>query len=1089
LSTDPSAALNELVQRWRELRAQGRSASAEELCAACPEMVEALQTRLRELTSQELLPGRNRGGETVAEPAENAQPPAGEDSYCTRDGSVEASGHGTEQPWESGLVPFPHPRRRGVPRLPEIPGYEILTELGRGGMGVVYKARHIKLKRLVALKMLLAGYHARAGQVGRFRAEAEAVARLRHRNIVQVYEVGEHAGLPFFSLEYADGGSLEGKVGNTPVPVRDAAGLVEVLARAMHAAHQHGVVHRDLKPANILLCRKPESPPGEVSSPLADFEPKVTDFGLAKALDEDQGRTIPGDVLGTPTYMAPEQAAGQAGRAGPLADVHGLGAILYYLLTGRPPFQGASTAEILDQVRGQEPVAPCRLRPGVPRDLETVCLKCLRKDPARRYASAGALADDLRRFLDNRPVLARPVSRGARLWRWARRNPVVAGLSAALLVVLGVSLAGLTHLWLRAENEATTAVAERRRAEGNAAEARKQQGIAEAQRAVALAEAAKAGKIAEVLAGMFEASDPLGLNGAPLLAFRSGDTLTAREILDRGAARVVNDLKAEPEVRAKLMDTLGGVYCTLGLTEKAQPLLEEALAIHRRVLPADDAELANNLHNLGWLHHQRGNYAEAEKFYREALDIRRRQAGDTGALSTTLFTLAWLLADEEDFAAAERLFKEVIALRRQHLGDAHRDVAVAYAGLASLYLNEGRFQEAVGPSLQAVAILRKVEQNKGLAESIVLFQQGLLAREMPPIAGSFLGWGGLADAERHFRRCLELTRRILGNRHPYTALVLHELAHTLERRGQDAEAEKCFRACLAIARPYGLEHPKVQIAVNSFATLLERRGKGAEAQELLREMVAASRKHYGPDHPLVANALLIQAQHEERSTRELLLREALAMYRKAAGPPRRHLVLCLNRLSVCLGPGRAAEAEKLGSEAVTLGRQCFGPEHPLLGIMLCNLASFRMDCGRHDGVESLLRDALAIVRKDAAARAGTARSAWRLLGRYYRDIGQADDASAAALERRKLAGNSALQLYEVALDFARCAALPKITAGRRRHYEDLALATLQQARKRGFADIRRLQSDADLRPLRDRQEFRALLAGLDGPMATRKPGP
>jgi serine/threonine-protein kinase len=307
--------------------------------------------------------------------------------------------------------------------LPRVPGYETVAELGGGGMGVVYLARQRSLKRPVALKMILAGLHADSTARLRFRTEAEAVARLQHPNIVQIHEVGEYDGKPFLSLEYAAGGNLLRKVAGTARPERESARLVETLARAVHYTHQRGILHRDLKPTNVLLT--------------ADGTPKITDFGLAKVLDADGGPTRTESLLGTPSYMAPEQA-GDTRNVGASADVYSLGAILYELLTGRPPFQGATALGTLEQVRTQEPVPPRRRRRSVSVDLETICLKCLEKEPGKRYPSAEALADDLRCFLEGQPIQARPVPAWERLWRSARRRPalIARALGAAALVCL-----------------------------------------------------------------------------------------------------------------------------------------------------------------------------------------------------------------------------------------------------------------------------------------------------------------------------------------------------------------------------------------------------------------------------------------------------------------------------------------------------------------------------------------------------------------------------------------------------------------------------------------------------------------------------
>jgi hypothetical protein len=330
------------------------------------------------------------------------------------------------------------------PELPSIPGYEILGELGRGGMGVVYKARHTRLKRSVALKMILGGALVGPEHLARFRTEAEAVARLQHPHIVQIYEIGEHNGLPFLALEFVDGGSLSARLAGNPQQPAEAARVVETLAGAMHAAHQAGVVHRDLKPANVLLT--------------TSGAPKVTDFGLAKQLDDPSGQTQPGAIMGTPSYMAPEQAAGDKD-IGPAADVYALGAILYECLTGRPPFRGATVLDTLEQVRTQEPVPPRALQPNLPRDLETVCLKCLQKEPARRYGSAAELAADLRRFQEGKPILARPVGRLERAVKWARRRPAAAAFLAALIIGTVVSTSLAVYARQKAEQASGNAAA------------------------------------------------------------------------------------------------------------------------------------------------------------------------------------------------------------------------------------------------------------------------------------------------------------------------------------------------------------------------------------------------------------------------------------------------------------------------------------------------------------------------------------------------------------------------------------------------------------------------------------------------------
>ena len=331
------------------------------------------------------------------------------------------------------------------------PGYEIMGELGRGGMGVVYKARHLRLGRVVALKMVLSGSYASSTELVRFLGEAESVARMQHPNIVQIFETGQFAGLPYFTLEFVDGGNLTAKLGGTPLPPREAARLVEALAWAVHSAHEQGIIHRDLKPANVLLT--------------GDGTPKITDFGLAKHIATGEGITQSGAIMGTPSYMAPEQASDGGKHVGPLVDVYALGAILYECLTGRAPFLGPTPLETVMQVLEAEPTPVRQLQPSTPRDLETICLKCLQKDPRRRFADARGLAEDLRRWQGGELIEARPAGFVERGLKWVRRRPALAALvGVSVLAGLVVAAAGL---WFTAQlaDQRDRAVAARRDAE------------------------------------------------------------------------------------------------------------------------------------------------------------------------------------------------------------------------------------------------------------------------------------------------------------------------------------------------------------------------------------------------------------------------------------------------------------------------------------------------------------------------------------------------------------------------------------------------------------------------------------------------
>jgi serine/threonine protein kinase/lipoprotein NlpI len=423
LAHDTPALLELIAAEWELRRRHGDATTLEEYLQRFPQVSQELRTALQ----------TRNGLSNLAAPVPAANPPhtgitttppspAAVD-FAQRQSLTEAEA----RPVIAGADP--------VAQRPDgetISGYEILGEIGRGGMGVVYKARHRALKRLVALKMILAGSYAGPNQLTRFRTEAEAAARVQHAHLVQIYEVGEQEGRPYLALEYVEGGSLDKQLNGTPMPARQAAALVETLARAIDAAHQAGIIHRDLKPANVLLT--------------ADGTPKITDFGLAKRLDESAGETASGTILGTPSYMAPEQARGQSKHIGPAADVYALGAILYELLTGRPPFKAASALDTLAQVIGDEPVAPRQLQSKTPRDLETICLKCLQKEPHKRYARASLLAEDLGRFLRGESIQARPTPAWERSLNWARRRPAVAALLVvSALAVIGAIAGGWFH--------------------------------------------------------------------------------------------------------------------------------------------------------------------------------------------------------------------------------------------------------------------------------------------------------------------------------------------------------------------------------------------------------------------------------------------------------------------------------------------------------------------------------------------------------------------------------------------------------------------------------------------------------------------
>ncbi len=570
-------------------------------------------------------------------------------------------------------------RRRALDVAPSIAGYEILSELGRGGMGVVYHARQTSLGREVALKIILAGAHAGESERARFRVEAETAARLKHPHIVPIYEIGEQGQLPYLALEFVDGGSLAQAMAVRPLAPVQAAAMVETLARAMDYVHQRGVVHRDLKPANVLLT--------------AEGVPKITDFGLAKWLDAPSGQaTQSGTVLGTPSYMAPEQAHGKSALIGTATDVYALGAMLYEMVTGRPPFHAATSQETVQQLLTEEPLPPSRLQPRVPRDLETICLKCLQKEPARRYAGAGALADDLRCFLDRKPIRARPTPAWERAAKWARRRPAVAVLvGVSVAAVLAVAIMGLAYN-ARLQRERDTARVNFQMA------------------------------LDAVDRFYNQVSENTLLNTPRMEPLRRQLLETAQEFYERFVRERAND----PEARVQL----GRTYQRLGqLTRQTKSkteaieFMKQAIAIQEPLVRAhpDNSEYQSDLAishaNLGGLLGETGRMDQAAQQFRKTLPLWEalvRRNPSHGAyrqrLGHTWFSLGEVchIAAQNDEArqahARARAVLEELVRDEPRVPDHRKELALLINAQGALAFGTGAFAEAAKAFGDALAL-------------------------------------------------------------------------------------------------------------------------------------------------------------------------------------------------------------------------------------------------------------------------------------------------------------------------------------------------------------------------------------------------
>jgi serine/threonine-protein kinase len=744
-------------------------------------------------------------------------------------------------------------KRRAVEQLPQsVAGYDVLGLLGRGAMGVVYKARQRGLKRLVALKMILAGGHAAEHELARFRIEAEAVAQLQHPNIVQIYEVGEEEGRPFFSLEFVEGTSLDKKIQGTPVPPREAALLGQQLAEAMDYAHKNGIIHRDLKPANILLT--------------ADGTPKIGDFGLAKKLEEDAGQTRTGTVLGTPSYMSPEQAEGKIAEVGPLSDVYSLGAILYDLLTGRAPFKGTTILETLEQVRTREPVPPVQLQPGVPRDLETICLKCLQKDPERRYSSAGALAEDLGRFLKGEPILARPVGRVERLWRWCKRNPWMAGLGATVVVaVIAWGITASLMAW-QINLQKDEIHVKKDEAERQTKEAEKQTVIAqkteESSKATADAAVSQMVKLGKMLDERLRSRRLAQLAGPEVVRLRAEILATLRQALINVSAKI--DLAGgTPFGPVGTYQALGDLLLKLGQSQEALRAFQQGHQIVKKLAderPNSDltrANLAVMVLRLGKVPFEQGDARTALKYYlqardihwdvlthprdgyyKEAREVKQIVSHDDIPVGEAYLALGMAAEAKKHFAEAltyragwlkgETKPGEVTS-GRSYVMQAHLCLGMACARLGDAKGAEEHFGEALklGEALQLPEDFAK-KSPLAAAE----FRDDL-ARTQGAYGDALIRLGEAEEADKVYRSSLQNMERAIAfddlSRQDLLALTHERLAAAARARGQKADAARHSEEALKLREELYRADSGNPVHKAAFVLAMARSGKHAPA--------------------------------------------------------------------------------------------------------------------------------------------------------------------------------------------------------------------------------------------------------------------
>jgi eukaryotic-like serine/threonine-protein kinase len=699
---------------------------------------------------------------------------------------------------EKPLVTAGPPRFSSAAKVRYFGDYALLEEIAQGGMGVVYKARQLNLNRQVALKMILGGKLASAADLQRFRSEAEAVANLDHPNIVPIYEIGEHEGQQYFAMKLIEGPSLAEMLlrDGFRFSAKETARLIATLARAIHCAHQHGILHRDLKPANILID--------------AQGEPHITDFGLAKNIKTSNDITLSGTVIGTPAYMAPEQAAGRGKEVTTAADVYSLGAILYELLTGRPPFQGSTVLETLRKVTDEEPARPSTVNRRFNRDLDTICLKCLEKDPQRRYGSAEALADDLDRWRHHEPILARRVSVGERVWKAARRRPALAALfataGAALITITVISIT--MGLRIAASEQAALAEAER-----------------------AYRESEKSQQAANFLKNMIGDVWPTAARGRDTEIFKDALRMTAERL--RG-------LKGHPEVEVDVRLTLARAYEELGLFNELEAMSREAARVARAHWGERHERVAEALIFQGYAFFILHSYDESIAAYQEALQIRRALYGEEHSLVAHSYHRVGLaLLFKGDWPKSETFFRKALAIQ-QALPNAKAELGHTYGALGRLAQNSGNLAAAETNYHQALQLLKEAsgDESPNAAELMAALASVLHTRR------DYVG------AEKLYQEVLAIRSKTLGPGHHQVAWTLLSIGHARLGRNDFEGAEKNYREALVIEQKgFGDEHQFVAEVLTYLSRLYVAKGDLTNAQQTYRRALVMEEKILGRDHP------------------------------------------------------------------------------------------------------------------------------------------------------------------------------------------------------------------------------------------------
>ena len=791
--------------------------------------------------------------------------------------------------------------------------YRLLREIGRGGMGSVYLAERedADFRQQVAVKLLRGVVE--PDRIHRLRAERRILAGLEHPNIARLLDGGTIEGLPYIVMEYVDGVPIDRYCEKQQLTMPERLRLFCEVCDAVDHAHRSLVVHRDIKPSNILVT--------------AGGVPKLLDFGIAKLLDES-GSASAGFMTGTmirmftPEYACPEQIRGD--RITTASDVYSLGVLLYELLTGSLPFRFKTLRleEVERVVCGEEPRKPSTIvHPDTRRarqlagDLDTIVLTALNKEPGRRYLSAAQMAEDIRRFLENRPITARPVTWTYRTTRFIKRNRWPLAAAAAVLVAIVGSSVVLAVQAARLQRERDTAE-----------------------------------QVVAFMTDLFNVSDP---------GESRGNTITAREILDRGAERIGTDLKDQPEVQARLLDAMGQVYTNIGLYDRAVAMLQPSLQLRQGLNGGDGLAVSTTMIRLANALRERGKVGDAEPLVREALEIRRRLSPQQSVeIAGALNALGLIEQARGRWNEAIPLFEEAVTIWRARNGPDHPQVAMALHSVSGIYRDAGDFAKAEQAAREALRIRRKAlgDGHPLTASSVTLVAQILDAR------------GEDAEAEVLLREALATRQKVLEPGHHLIYQSMNNLASVLHDQGKYAEAEPMYRAAIDGATKWLGPHAETAMNINNLATLMEDAGRYPEAEQYYRESLALRRQVLGADHPVVARSLNNLARFFAVTGRpaEALsaIDEALAIRRTRLGADHLEVTNSMSIRAQVLGDlGRLDEAESLLKETIARFEKQLPAGHMSTGAAKGGLAKLLLRSGRAGEAEPLAREAQAIRAK------------------------------------------------------------------------------------------------------------------------------